>query len=72
MRSNVLVIGTGPVGPCLSLALTARGLEGDEVERRGATLQTKPGYNEREFALPRLRVGLDLLQPPLRGNEGRA
>lgn len=72
MRSNVLVIGTGPVGLCLLLALAARGLEVVVSGSRGVTPRATSGFDEREAALHRLRMGLDVLRSRLRGNEGRA
>jgi ubiquinone biosynthesis UbiH/UbiF/VisC/COQ6 family hydroxylase len=51
MRNNVLIIGAGPVGLCLSLALAKRGMEVELVERQCAEVLAAPAYDGREIAL---------------------
>lgn len=51
MGENVVVIGAGPAGLCLSLALAQRGLEVDLLERQGADALVAPPYDGREIAL---------------------
>ncbi len=51
MYNNVLVIGAGPVGLCLSLALAARGLEVDLIERQAEETLAEPAFDGREIAL---------------------
>ena len=58
MRNNVLIIGAGPVGLCLSLALAKRGLEVDLVERQDAEALTAPAYDGREIALTEASIRL--------------
>ncbi|TAN07566.1 MAG: FAD-dependent hydroxylase [Rhodanobacteraceae bacterium] len=53
MTRNVLVIGAGPVGLCLSLALARRGLDVDLVEQQSAELLAAPAFDGREIALDR-------------------
>jgi ubiquinone biosynthesis UbiH/UbiF/VisC/COQ6 family hydroxylase len=51
MKSDVLVVGAGPAGLCLSLALAARGMEVDLIERQPAELLASPAFDGREIAL---------------------
>jgi len=51
MNDNVVIVGAGPAGLCLSLALAARGMRVDVVERQPATALAVPGFDGREIAL---------------------
>lgn len=51
MRERVLVIGAGPAGLCLSLALAARGLHVDVLERQPPDTLARPAFDGREVAL---------------------
>lgn len=50
-KSSALVIGAGPAGLCLSLALAAQGLDVDLVERQRAEALADPAFDGREIAL---------------------
>lgn len=58
MRNNVLIIGAGPVGLCLSLALAKRGIDVDLVERQSAEALAAPAYDGREIALTQASIRL--------------
>src|SRR6185312_7207594 len=58
MRHNVLIIGAGPVGLRLSLALAKRGMEVDVVERQSAETLAAPAYDGREIALTQASMRL--------------
>lgn len=58
MRNNVLIIGAGPVGLCLSLALAKQGMEVDLVERQDAEALVAPAYDGREIALTEASIRL--------------
>lgn len=51
MASNVIIIGAGPAGLCLSLALAEQGLDVDIVERQAAAALAAPAFDGREVAL---------------------
>lgn len=51
MNNNVLIVGAGPAGLCLSLALAARGLQVDIVERQPLEALAAPAFDGREIAL---------------------
>jgi ubiquinone biosynthesis UbiH/UbiF/VisC/COQ6 family hydroxylase len=51
MQSDVLIVGAGPAGLCLSLALAARGMQVDVVERQPAEALAEPAFDGREIAL---------------------
>jgi ubiquinone biosynthesis UbiH/UbiF/VisC/COQ6 family hydroxylase len=51
MQCDVLIVGAGPAGLCLSLALAARGLQVDVVERQPAGALAEPVFDGREIAL---------------------
>lgn len=50
-NASALVIGAGPAGLCLSLALAAQGLEVDLVERQREEVLADPAFDGREIAL---------------------
>lgn len=58
MQNTVLIVGAGPAGLCLSLALAERGLEVDLIERRSREELAAPEFDGREIALahPALRL----------------
>ena len=58
MRERVLVIGAGPAGLCLSLALSARGLGVDLLERQTASALESPEFDGREVALTHRSIRL--------------
>jgi ubiquinone biosynthesis UbiH/UbiF/VisC/COQ6 family hydroxylase len=58
MRNNVLIIGAGPVGLCLSLALAKRGMDVDLIERQGDEVLAAPAYDGREIALTQASMRL--------------
>lgn len=58
MQNNVIIIGGGPTGLCLSLALAARGLTVDLVERQSADALSAPEYDGREVALTHASIRL--------------
>lgn len=51
MSKNALIIGAGPAGLCLSLALARQGLDVDLVERQDADALAAPAFDGREIAL---------------------
>ncbi len=51
MQSNVVIIGAGPIGLCLSLALAARGMEVDLIECQTSAALASPEFDGREIAL---------------------
>lgn len=51
MNNHVVIAGAGPVGLCLSLALAARGIEVDIVDRQPAEALAAPAFDGREIAL---------------------
>jgi ubiquinone biosynthesis UbiH/UbiF/VisC/COQ6 family hydroxylase len=51
MQSDVLIVGAGPAGLCLSLALAARGMQVAVVERQPAEALAEPVFDGREIAL---------------------
>ncbi|MGB2788682.1 MAG: FAD-dependent oxidoreductase, partial [Dokdonella sp.] len=48
---HVVIIGAGPAGLCLSLALAQQGMQVDVIERQGADALAEPGFDGREIAL---------------------
>lgn len=58
MDNHVLVIGAGPVGLCLALALAERGLHVEVVERRAAETLASPEFDGREIALNHASIRL--------------
>lgn len=48
---QVLVVGAGPAGLCVALALAARGMEVDVVERQRREALAMPAFDGREIAL---------------------
>lgn len=51
MRPGALVVGAGPAGLCAALALAARGLRVDVIERQPRAALADPGFDGREIAL---------------------
>lgn len=51
MHDKVLIIGAGPAGLCLALALAARDLEVEILERQPAEALVAPPFDGREIAL---------------------
>jgi ubiquinone biosynthesis UbiH/UbiF/VisC/COQ6 family hydroxylase len=51
MNNHVVIVGAGPAGLCLSLALAARGMEVDVVDRQPAEALAAPAFDGREIAL---------------------
>ena len=51
MQSDVLIIGAGPTGLCLSLAFAGLGLDVALVERQGMAQIAEPAFDGREIAL---------------------
>lgn len=51
MYDHVVIIGAGPVGPCLALALARRGMAVDVLERQPAEALAEPAFDGREIAL---------------------
>lgn len=51
MNNHVMIVGAGPAGLCLSLALAARGMEVDLVDRQPANALAAPSFDGREIAL---------------------
>ena len=51
MNKHVVIVGAGPAGLCLSLALAARGMEIDLVDRQPAEALAAPAFDGREIAL---------------------
>ncbi len=51
MSKHAIIIGAGPAGLCLSLALARRGLEVDVIERQDEKLLAEPAFDGREVAL---------------------
>lgn len=51
MNGQILIVGAGPVGLCLALALAARGMEVDIIERQRAETLASPIFDGREIAL---------------------
>lgn len=58
MDKKVVVVGAGPVGLCLSLALAARGLDVDVVDRQQADALADPAFDGREIALTHVSMRL--------------
>lgn len=58
MSSKILIVGAGPTGLCLSLALASRGMEVDLVERQSVEALAAPDYDGREIALTRASIRL--------------
>lgn len=58
MRNNVVIIGAGPVGLCLSLALAKRGIDVDLAERQSPEALATPAYDGREIALTQASIRL--------------
>src|SRR5690606_10213590 len=48
---QVLVVGAGPAGLCVALALAARGMEVEVVERQRREALAMPAFDGREIAL---------------------
>lgn len=48
---HVVIIGAGPAGLCLALALAQQGMQVDVIERQGADALAEPGFDGREIAL---------------------
>ena len=63
---DVVVVGAGPAGLCAALALAARGLRVDVVERQSRAALEAPAFDGREIALTyastRILRELDVLQ----------
>ncbi|MBN8735820.1 MAG: 5-demethoxyubiquinol-8 5-hydroxylase UbiM [Xanthomonadales bacterium] len=51
MNNHVVIVGAGPAGLCLSLALAARGMEVDVVDRQSGEALAAPPFDGREIAL---------------------
>lgn len=51
MNKHVVIVGAGPAGLCLSLALAARGMEINLVDRQPAEALAAPAFDGREIAL---------------------
>lgn len=51
MSKHVLIIGAGPAGLCLSLALARQGLDVDIIERQDVDALATPAFDGREIAL---------------------
>lgn len=51
MNNHVVIVGAGPAGLCLSLALAARGMQVDVVDRQPGGALAAPPFDGREIAL---------------------
>lgn len=51
MHTQVLIVGAGPAGLCLAVALAQRGLEVEIVERQPREAVANPAFDGREIAL---------------------
>lgn len=51
MNNHVVIVGAGPAGLCLALALAAREMEVDLVDRQPAEALAEPAFDGREIAL---------------------
>lgn len=51
MNKHVVIVGAGPAGLCLSLALATRGMEVDLADRQSAEALAAPPFDGREIAL---------------------
>lgn len=58
MKSDVLIVGAGPVGLCLSLALAARGMRVDVIDRQSSEALAAPVFDGREIALTHRSIRL--------------
>lgn len=55
---NALIIGAGPAGLCLSLALAQQGLDVDVLDRQPADALAAPAFDGREIALNQASIRL--------------
>lgn len=53
MDNSVLIVGAGPIGLCLAIALAQRGLDVDVIERQDAAALADPAFDGREVAITR-------------------